>query len=93
MQEMPADAVSGIVGGLAVWVPILFVLIAALAVYLVLLARAIIDMLRHDAHAVLLTFAFLALIPLPLFVLMGILVLIIWYHHKKDILASERQAR
>jgi hypothetical protein len=74
-------------------IPVLLALIVALVVYLVLMVRAIIDMLRHDVHGVLLTFAFLALVPFPLILVMGIMVLIIWHYHKKDILAGKRQTR
>lgn len=83
-----SEAFSAIANNLAVTIPILVVLIAALVVYLALMVRAILDMLRHGVHAVLLTFAFLALIALPLFVIMGITVLIIWHHHKKDLLVA-----
>ena len=55
--------------------------------------RAVIDMLRYDTHSVLLTFAFLALIPFPPILVMGIMVLIIWHYHKRDLLAGERQTR
>ena len=89
MQDMPSVAFSN----LAVVIPILLALIVALVVYLVLMVRAIIDMLRHDVHGVLLTFAFLALVPFPLILVMGIMVLIIWHYHKRDILAGERQTR
>ena len=89
MQDMPSNAFSS----LAVVIPILLVLIGAVIFYLVLMVRAIIDMLRYDAHGVLLTFAFLALIPFPLIWFMGIMVLIIWHYHKRDILAGERQTR
>ena len=89
MQNMS----SIVFANLAVVIPILLVLIGALIVYLVLLVRAIIDMLRYDVHGVLLTFAFLALIPFPLILVMGIMILIIWHYHKKDILAGERQTR
>jgi len=89
MQDMPSTVLSN----LAVVIPILFALIVALVVYLVLIVRAIIDMLRYDVHGVLLTFAFLALIPFPLILVMGIMVLIIWHYHKRDILAGERQKR
>ncbi len=89
MQEMPSNAFSN----LAVVIPILLVLIAALILYLVLMVRAVIDMLRYDVHGVLLTFAFLALIPFPPILVMGIMILIIWHYHKQDILAGERQAR
>jgi hypothetical protein len=86
---MPSNAFSS----LAVVIPILLVLIGAVILYLVLMVRAVIDMLRYDAHGVLLTFAFLALIPFPLILVMGIMVLIIWHYHKRDILAGERQTR
>jgi hypothetical protein len=89
MQDMPSNVFSN----LAVAIPILLVLIVALVVYLVLIVRAIIDMLRYDVHGVLLTFAFLALVPFPLILVMGIMVLIIWHYHKRDILAGERQTR
>ena len=89
MQDMPSTVFSN----LAVLIPILVALILALVVYLVLMIRAIIGMLRYDVHSVLLTFAFLALIPLPPIVVMGIMILIIWHYHKKDILAGERLSR
>ena len=89
MQNMP----SIVFNNLAVVIPILLVLVGAVVVYLVLLIRAIIDMLRYDVHGVLLTFAFLALIPFPLILVMGIMVLIIWHYHKRDIVAGQRQTR
>jgi predicted transporter len=89
MQDVPSNVFSN----LAVAIPILLALIGAVVFYLVLMVRAIIDMLRHDVHGVLLTFAFLALIPFPLILVMGIMVLIIWHYHKRDILAGERQTR
>ncbi len=90
MQEM----LSSVFGSFAlVAIPILLVVIGALILYLVLMVRAIIDMLRHHAHGVLLTFAFVALIPLPPTLVMGIMVLIIWHYHKRDILAGEKQRR
>ena len=55
--------------------------------------RAVIDMLRYDVHGVLLTFAFVALIPFPLILIMGIMILIIWHYHKRDIVAGKRQTR
>ena len=89
MQDMPSHLLSN----LAIVIPILLALIGAVVVYLVLMVRAIIDMLRHDVHGVLLSFAFLALIPFPLTLVMGIMVLIIWHYHKRDILAGKRQTR
>lgn len=78
---------------LSALIPVLLLLITLVVVYLVFMVRAVIDMLRYDVHGVLLTFAFLALIPFPLFLIMGIMVLIIWHYHKKDILAGKRQSR
>ncbi len=90
MQDVASDAFSGIVGSLAVVIPIL---LAVVVVYLVFMVRAVIDMLRYDVHGVLLTFAFLSLIPFPLTLVLGITILIIWHYHKKDILAGKRQTR
>jgi len=89
MQEIH----NSIAENLDVFIPILFALIILLVVYLVFMVRAVIEMLRYDVHGVLLTFAFLALIPFPLFLVMGIMVLIIWHYHKRDILAGKRQSR
>ena len=89
MQDMH----SSIAENLDVFIPILLVLITLVIVYLVFMVRAVIDMLRYDVHGVLLTFAFLALIPFPLFLIMGVMILIIWHYHKKDILAGKRQTR
>ena len=72
---------------------VLPVLLLLITVYLILMVRAVIDMLRYDVHGVLLTFAFLALIPFPLILIMGIMILIIWHYHKKDILAGKRLSR
>jgi hypothetical protein len=88
MQDLSPGAFSSIASNLAIAIPVLLVLIGALVVYLVLMVKAIIDMLRHDAHSVILTFAFLALVPLPPLVIMGILVLIIWHFYKRDVLAG-----
>jgi len=89
MQEIH----NSIAENLDVFIPILVALIILLVVYLVFMVRAIIDMLRYDVHGVLLTFAFLALIPFPLILIMGIMILIIWHYHKKDILTGKRQSR
>ena len=93
MPDMCLAILNGIAKNLAVALPILLVLAAAVIVYLVLMVRAIIDMLRYDVHAVLLTFAFLALIPFPLILVLGIAILIIWHYHKGDIVAGKTQTR
>jgi len=89
MQHMPGS----IVDNLTVFIPVLLMLLTLVVVYLVFMVRAVIDMLRYDVHGVLLTFAFLALIPFPLILVMGVMILIIWHYHKKDILAGKRQSR
>ena len=86
------NTLSSIGDNLDVFIPILLVLITLVVVYLVFMVRAVIDMLRYDVHGVLLTFAFLALIPFPLILIMGIMILIIWHYHKKDILAGHRKS-
>jgi hypothetical protein len=93
MQDMASGPFNVIADNLAIVIPILLVLIVAVVVYLVLMVRAIIDMLRYDVHGVLLTFAFLALIPFPLILIMGIAILIIWHYHKRDIVEGKRQTR
>jgi len=85
------DMLSDVSGNLAIVIPIVIALVGLVVFYLVLMVRAIIDMLRHDVNGVLLTFAFLALIPVPFIVIMGIMVLIIWRYHKRDILAADKQ--
>ena len=58
------------------------VLFVLLVLYYVLLVRAILQMLRIQANTVLLFFSFLALVPSPFTVVMGIMSLIIWKLHK-----------
>ena len=87
------NTLTSIADNLHIFIPILLVLITLVVVYLVFMVRAVIDMLRYDVHGVLLTFAFLALIPFPLFLILGIMILIIWHYHKKDILVGKRQLR
>jgi hypothetical protein len=87
------DILNTIEANLDVLITILLALIVLVIVYLVFMVRAVIEMLRYDVHGVLLTFAFLALIPLPPILIMGVMVLIIWHYHKKDILAGNRQSR
>ncbi len=84
---------SSIANNLDVFIPILLVSSALVFVYLVFMVRTVIDMLRYDVHGVLLTFAFIALIPLPPIVVTGLMVMIIWHYHKKQLLAGKRQSR
>ncbi len=66
--------------GTMVWAMGLAVLI--LVVYYVFMARTVLQMLRSDANFALLVFALIALIPLPPFLIMGIVLMIIWSRHK-----------
>ena len=59
-----------------------------LILYYVLLVRAILEMLKLDANKVLLGFSFVALIPAPPIVLMGILILVIWNLHRRELLGT-----
>ena len=70
---------------LGVIIPVLLIIIGLLILYFVLIVRAIIQMLRHKISNVLLTFAFLSLIPFPPILILGIVILIIWHYHKNDI--------
>ena len=54
-----------------------------LIVYYVFMARTVLQMLRAGANSVLLGFALLALIPVPPFLIMGIVLMIIWALHDK----------
>ena len=84
---------SFIADNLDVFIQILLVSSALTVVYLVFMVRAVLDMLRYDVPGVLLTFAFIALIPLPPILVMGLMVMIIWHYHKKQILAEKRKSR
>ncbi len=69
----------------APWFPAaLAIYSVVLVVYYILIARSILQMLRVKANTVLLVFAFLALIPVPLLVITGVVVIIIWNIHKTD---------
>lgn len=62
------------------WVMWLAVLI--LVVYYVFMARTVLQMLRGDANSSLLVFALLALIPIPPFIVMGVVLMIVWALHR-----------
>ncbi len=63
-----------------------------LIVYYVFLVLALVEMIRLDAPAVVIVFAYISLIPFPLFLILGILNLIIWYFVRMDMMAA-RAAR
>ncbi len=84
-----SENMSHVIGANLVWIVLaLLIVLGLLVLYLVLVGRAVIQMLRHDVSPVLLTFAFLALIPFPPVLVLGIMVLIVWHYHKKDLLSA-----
>jgi hypothetical protein len=87
-EEMPR-AISANLTWIVLALPIV---LGLLVLYLVLVGRAVIQMLRHDVSPVLLTFAFLALIPFPPVLVLGIMILIVWRYHKRDLLARAEQS-
>ena len=64
---------------------ILTALVGILILYYVCLVRAILEMLELDANKVLLGFCFVALIPAPPFILMGVMLMVIWSLHKRGL--------
>jgi len=79
------------------WLPMLITvplaiitaLFGLLILYYVLLVRAILEMLKLDANKVLLGFCFVALIPVPPFILMGVVLMVIWNIHRRELLQRE----
>ena len=61
------------------------ILLAALIVYYVFVTRALIAMLRASAPSVMLVFTYLSLIPLPPFIVLGIINLIVWHKTRSDL--------
>lgn len=59
-----------------------------LIVYFFFLVRALIEMIRLDASAVMIVFTYISLIPFPLFLFLGILNLIIWHFVRMDMMAA-----
>ena len=87
------NSFSSMANNLDVFIPILLVSLTLVLVYLVFMVRTALDMLKYDVQGVLLTFAFIALIPLPPLLITGIVVTIIWHYHKKQILERKRLSR
>ncbi len=67
------------------WLVIGIVFLGLLVLYYFLLVRAILEMLRHDANMVMMAFSFLALVPVPPLLILGIVIIIIWHIHKKSL--------
>ena len=67
------------------WLVIGIVSLGLFILYYFLLIRAILEMLRHDTNMVMMAFSFLALVPFPPMLILGIAILIIWHIHKKSL--------
>ena len=67
------------------WLVIGGVFLGLLILYYFLLVRAILEMLRHDTNMVMMAFSFLALVPVPPLLILGIIIIIIWHIHKKSL--------
>ncbi len=67
------------------WLVIGIVFLGLLVLYYFLLVRAILEMLRRNANMVMMAFAFLALVPVPPLLILGIVIVIIWHIHKKSL--------
>ncbi len=67
------------------WLVIGIVFLGLLVLYYFLLVRAILEMLRHDTNMVMMAFSFLALVPVPPLLILGIVIIIIWHIHKKSL--------
>ena len=86
MDQLPIVILFNAIGAnLSIALPILLVLLGLIIGYYVLMIRAVVQMLRHNVHSVLLVFAFLCLIPFPLVAILGIVILIVWRYHKRDL--------
>ena len=73
MDEMNIAANWGTIAVIGV------VLLSVLIAYYVFVARALIDMIRVSAPSVLLVFTYISLIPLPFFLVLGVVNLIVWH--------------
>ena len=67
------------------WLVIGIVFLGLFILYYFLLVRAILEMLRQDTNMVLMAFSFLALVPFPPMLILGIAIIIIWHIHKKSL--------
>lgn len=68
-------------------ISVLVVSAGLLIVYFVFLVRALVEMIRLDAPAVMIVFTYISLIPFPLLLILGILNLIIWHFVRRDLMA------
>ncbi len=68
---------------------VLVVVLGLLIVYFVLLVRALVEMIRLDAPAVMIVFTYISLIPAPPLLILGIMNLIIWHLVRGDLIAAK----
>jgi len=54
-------------------------LLVVLIAYYVFVVRALVDMIRVSAPSVMLVFTYISLIPLPFFLVLGVVNLIVWH--------------
>jgi len=54
-------------------------LLVILIAYYVFVIRALVDMIRVSAPSVMLVFTYISLIPLPFFLVLGVVNLIVWH--------------
>ncbi|MGI9225566.1 MAG: hypothetical protein ACR2QX_13865 [Woeseiaceae bacterium] len=59
-------------------------LLGVLIVYYVFVVRALIEMIRTRAPSVILVFTYISLIPLPFFIVLGIVNLIVWHKVRSE---------
>ena len=58
---------------------IVLVLLVILIVYYVFVVRALVEMICISAPSVVLVFTYISLIPLPFFIVLGVVNLIVWH--------------
>jgi hypothetical protein len=78
MEQMSALPTEALVGGLI----FILVLLGLLIWYYRLMLRAVCEMLRYPESTVLQVFGFLGLLPFPLIIVLGIMVMTVWHRHK-----------
>ena len=73
--------------GTGALVGVVGVLLGLLIVYFVLVVLALVEMIRINAPSVMIVFTYISLIPLPPFLILGVLNLIIWRMVRGDLMA------
>jgi hypothetical protein len=58
--------------------------LAVLVIYYLFMGRTVLAMLRQKVNPVLLTFALIALLPLPPTVVMGVVLMLIWIPYSRS---------